>query len=103
MPTYITLIKFTGQGVSAIKEGPNRLDAGKETLRAFGSELRAPHGGVWVTPLISNALGFLLAVALGMVVMAAIVVALKSMKPNPIVEAEQAADAEVEARTPQTV
>jgi fructose PTS system EIIBC or EIIC component len=72
-------------------------------VMAFGSEVRAPHGGVWVAPLITNALGFLLAVALGVLVTAAIVVALKSMKPNPIVQAEQAADAEVEARTPATV
>ena len=72
-------------------------------VMAFGSELRAPHGGVWVLPLISNPLGFLAAIVIGMVISAALVVALKSMKPNPIVQAEQAADAEVEARTPQTV
>jgi PTS system fructose-specific IIC component len=75
-------------------------------VMAFGSELRAPHGGVWVTPLISNPLGFLLAVAIGMVITAGIVVALKSMKPNPIVEAERAADAataDATVREPQTV
>ena len=72
-------------------------------IMGLGSELRAPHGGVWVSPLISNALGFLLAVAVGMVVMAVVVIALKSMKPNPIVEAEQAADAAADVRTPQTV
>jgi fructose PTS system EIIBC or EIIC component len=74
-------------------------------VMAFGSELRAPHGGVWVTPLISNPLGFLLAVVMGMLVTAAIVIALKSMKPNPIVEAERAADAAADTavREPQTV
>jgi uncharacterized protein with GYD domain len=41
MPTYITLIKFTSQGIANIKEGPARLDAGKETLKTFGSELKA--------------------------------------------------------------
>lgn len=41
MPTYISLIKFTHQGVTSIKEGPARLDAGKDTLKAFGSELKA--------------------------------------------------------------
>lgn len=41
MPTYISLIKFTHQGVTNIKEGPTRLDAGKDTLKAFGSELKA--------------------------------------------------------------
>ena len=41
MPTYISLIKFTHQGVTSIKQGPSRLDTGKETLKAFGSELKA--------------------------------------------------------------
>jgi uncharacterized protein with GYD domain len=40
MPTYISLIKLTHQGVTGIKQGPARLDAGKETLRSFGSELK---------------------------------------------------------------
>jgi uncharacterized protein with GYD domain len=41
MPTYISLIKLTHQGVTSIKEGPARLESGKETLKAFGSELKA--------------------------------------------------------------
>jgi uncharacterized protein with GYD domain len=41
MPTYISLIKYTHQGISAIKEGPNRLDANKEILNRYGSELKA--------------------------------------------------------------
>jgi hypothetical protein len=41
MATYISLIKFTRQGITTIKEGPARLDAGKETLKTFGSELKA--------------------------------------------------------------
>jgi uncharacterized protein with GYD domain len=41
MPTYISLIKFTHQGISTIKEGPNRLDASKEILNRYGSELKA--------------------------------------------------------------
>jgi uncharacterized protein with GYD domain len=40
MATYISLIKFTPQGITNIKEGPARLAAGKETLRRFGSELK---------------------------------------------------------------
>ncbi|WP_282946210.1 PTS fructose transporter subunit IIC [Cellulomonas endometrii] len=60
---------------------------------AVGSGLRAPHGGVWVLPLISNPLGFLLAVAVGTVITAGIVVVLKGLKPNPLVQAERAADA----------
>ena len=41
MPTYISLIKYTHQGISTIKEGPNRLDANKEILNRYGSELKA--------------------------------------------------------------
>ncbi len=41
MATYISLIKFTPQGIMTIKEGPARLDSGKETLKTFGSELKA--------------------------------------------------------------
>jgi uncharacterized protein with GYD domain len=41
MPTYVSLIKFTEQGLKTIKDGPARLDAGKETLKVYGSELKA--------------------------------------------------------------
>jgi uncharacterized protein with GYD domain len=41
MPTYISLIKYTQQGISAIKDGPARLEANKETLNRHGSELKA--------------------------------------------------------------
>jgi uncharacterized protein with GYD domain len=41
MPTYISLIKYTDQGISTIKEGPARLDANKEVLNRYGSELKA--------------------------------------------------------------
>jgi PTS system fructose-specific IIC component len=45
---------------------------------AFGATLRAPHGGIWVLPLIGNFLLFLVALAAGVVVMTAIVVTLKA-------------------------
>ena len=41
MPIYISLIKYTHQGITSIKEGPNRLDANKELLNRYGSELKA--------------------------------------------------------------
>ncbi len=44
---------------------------------AFGSGILAPHGGVWVTPLISAPLLFLLALAVGVVVSAFAVILLK--------------------------
>lgn len=40
MATYISLIKLTSKGITSIKEGPARLDAGKESLKTFGSELK---------------------------------------------------------------
>lgn len=46
---------------------------------ALGATLRAPHGGIWVLPLIGNALMFVLALAVGVGITATIVVVLKSM------------------------
>jgi PTS system fructose-specific IIC component len=54
----------------------------------FGSTSRAPHGGIWVTPLIGSPLAFLLAVATGSCVTAGVVIALKSTRRA--VAAEQA-------------
>ncbi|GAA1902675.1 PTS fructose transporter subunit IIABC [Williamsia serinedens] len=47
---------------------------------AFDVGLRAPHGGIFVFFAMSNVLGFLVALAAGTVVAAAIVVALKEMR-----------------------
>ena len=47
-------------------------------VMTFGSTLRAPHGGIWVLPLIGKFLLFLVALVIGVVVMTSIVVALKS-------------------------
>lgn len=44
----------------------------------FGTTLRAPHGGIWVLPLIGNFLLFLVALVIGVVISAALVVAFKS-------------------------
>jgi len=44
---------------------------------AFGATLRAPHGGIWVLPLIGNWFMFLVAIAVGVVVMAGIYLILK--------------------------
>lgn len=50
---------------------------------AFGATLRAPHGGIWVLPLIGNFLLFVVALAAGVAVMAAMVIALKSVGNKP--------------------
>jgi uncharacterized protein with GYD domain len=41
MPTYISLVKYTHQGISTIREGPNRLEANKEILNRYGVEMKA--------------------------------------------------------------
>jgi PTS system fructose-specific IIC component len=46
---------------------------------AFGSTLRAPHGGIFVVPLIGNPFGYLVAIVAGTLVSAAIVIVLKSV------------------------
>ncbi|MDX3249209.1 fructose-specific PTS transporter subunit EIIC [Streptomyces sp. ME18-1-4] len=51
---------------------------------AFGATLRAPHGGVFVIPLIGNAFLYLVAIAAGVCVTTAVVVVLKGLrKPVP--------------------
>jgi len=40
MATYISLIKYTQQGIENIKEGPNRLDAAKQAFKAMGAEIK---------------------------------------------------------------
>lgn len=41
MPTYITLIKFTQEGIEKIKESPARLEKAKAAVKAAGGELKA--------------------------------------------------------------
>jgi uncharacterized protein with GYD domain len=41
MPTYVALLRFTDQGMRAIKESPKRLDAAKKAFQAEGCELKA--------------------------------------------------------------
>ncbi|MFB6810354.1 fructose-specific PTS transporter subunit EIIC [Streptomyces sp. NPDC056387] len=51
-------------------------------VMAFGSTLRAPHGGIWVLPLIGSPFLYLLAVAAGTVVTTGVVVLLKGMRES---------------------
>jgi uncharacterized protein with GYD domain len=41
MPTYITLLRWTQQGIQHIKESPTRLDQAREAIQAAGGELKA--------------------------------------------------------------
>lgn len=68
---------------------------------AFGSTLRAPHGGIWVTFLIGKPFLYLLAIAIGTAITAGLVIVLKGMrKTSPTAETPAAPVAETEAKQP---
>ena len=39
MPSYLTMVKFTDQGIRSIKDGPERLDMIKQAARDAGGRL----------------------------------------------------------------
>jgi uncharacterized protein with GYD domain len=41
MPTYVSLLRFTEQGIKNIKESPARLDQARKALQVAGGELKA--------------------------------------------------------------
>ncbi|HVP61673.1 MAG TPA: GYD domain-containing protein [Myxococcaceae bacterium] len=41
MPTYVTLMRFTDQGIRNIKEGPARLEAAKKVFQSAGAEIKS--------------------------------------------------------------
>ena len=41
MPTYISMLHYTQQGISAIKNAPARIDAAKDAYRKAGGELKS--------------------------------------------------------------
>ncbi|GHI07027.1 PTS lactose transporter subunit IIC [Streptomyces cellostaticus] len=51
---------------------------------AFGATLRAPHGGIFVVPLIGNPFLYLIAIAAGVCVTTALVVILKGMRKQAL-------------------
>ncbi|MFE6892662.1 fructose-specific PTS transporter subunit EIIC [Streptomyces sp. NPDC057694] len=67
---------------------------------AFGCTLRAPHGGIFVVPLIGNPWLYLVAIAAGVCVAAALVVVLKGMRKNAPGKSETAADGAASAEAP---
>ncbi|WP_420076527.1 PTS fructose transporter subunit IIABC [Streptomyces sp. JL3001] len=70
---------------------------------AFGSTLRAPHGGIWVTFLIGKPFLYLLAIAAGTAVTAGLVIVLKGMRrtaPDGTPAAESPATVTAEAKQP---
>jgi uncharacterized protein with GYD domain len=41
MPTYISLLRYTEQGIKNVKESPSRLDAARDAFRSAGAELKS--------------------------------------------------------------
>jgi uncharacterized protein with GYD domain len=41
MPTYISMLRYTQQGISNAKNAPARIDAAKEAYKKAGGELKA--------------------------------------------------------------
>ncbi|MFH9730529.1 fructose-specific PTS transporter subunit EIIC [Streptomyces sp. NPDC017260] len=68
---------------------------------AFGATLRAPHGGIFVVPLIGNPLLYLVAVAAGVCVTTALVIVLKGLRrPTPGAVVPGSGGADPTASTP---
>ncbi len=41
MPTYISMLRYTEQGITSVKNAPARIDAAKEAYRKAGGELKS--------------------------------------------------------------
>lgn len=41
MPTYVTLLNYTAQGISTIESSPNRVESAKELAEDLGGEFQA--------------------------------------------------------------
>ena len=43
MPTYISLLRWTQQGVAHVKDSAKRLDAGRKAFKEIGVEIKQVH------------------------------------------------------------
>ena len=41
MPTYMTLIRYTQQGIESIKDSPARLDTARSLFKSLGAEIKS--------------------------------------------------------------
>lgn len=41
MPTYMTLIRYTQQGIQSIKDSPTRLDTAKALYNSLGAKIKS--------------------------------------------------------------
>ena len=40
MPTYVALLKWTGQGIANVSASPSRLDAGRKAFKKMGVKIK---------------------------------------------------------------
>ena len=40
MPTYVTLVRFTDQGLATIKDGPQRLEEARRDFESMGARVK---------------------------------------------------------------
>jgi uncharacterized protein with GYD domain len=43
MATYLSLLKYTEQGIKTVKESPSRLEKAKQALKSLGGEMKSFH------------------------------------------------------------
>ncbi|HEY6796669.1 MAG TPA: fructose-specific PTS transporter subunit EIIC [Kineosporiaceae bacterium] len=80
--SFITEGAIAFAAVDALRVIPSLMVGSAVTgglVMNFGSTLRAPHGGIWVTPLISGVVPYLVALAVGTVITTLVVVTLKQV------------------------
>jgi uncharacterized protein with GYD domain len=41
MPHYVTLVRYTQQGISKVKDSPTRLDAGRKAAEKLGGKIHS--------------------------------------------------------------
>jgi PTS system fructose-specific IIC component len=59
-------------------------------VMAFGNNLRAPHGGIWVLPLVSSPITYLLAIIIGSVITGMVAIVLMAHRQKKVLEADLA-------------
>ncbi|UXY28110.1 PTS fructose transporter subunit IIABC [Streptomyces sp. HUAS TT20] len=85
--SFITEGAIPFAAVDPLRVIPSAMVGGAVTgalSMAFGATLRAPHGGIFVVPLIGNPFLYLLAIAAGVCVTTVLVVILKGMRKQAV-------------------
>ncbi len=71
MPTYISLMKYTTQGIGSIKDAPDRLKASRAAIEAAGGKMLSYHvtmgqyDGVAITEFPNDELGATVLLSVG--------------------------------------